>query len=136
MEIRLLRTISGRFTRIHPTLVVIIFFSVAFSCKKNDEKPPAGILSKPQMVNVLTEIYIAEEKVNRLGVRRDSAEVVFKLMEGKVFDKTGISDSVFAASLDYYVDRPKEFELIYTALVDSLQLKEQRAPARRTQDTQ
>jgi hypothetical protein len=136
MEIRLFRTISGRFIRIHTALVVAIFFSSIISCKKGDEKPPAGILSRPQMVSLLTEIYIAEEKVNRLSLRRDSAEVVFKLMEGKVFDKTGISDSVFTASLDYYVDHPKEFELIYTALVDSLQLKEQRAPARRVQDQQ
>ena len=37
-----------------------------------------------------------------------------------------MSDSVFKKSFDYYMDRPKEMELIYTALVDSLSLMEQR----------
>ena len=49
-------------------------------------------------------------------------------MENKVFEKAAISDSLFRKSFDYYMERPREMELIYTALVDSLQLKEQRAP--------
>jgi hypothetical protein len=109
--------------------IVAAFAILAFSCNKVSDRPP-GILSHSRMVDVLQEIYITEEKVNRLTLTRDSAERVFDLLEGKVFEKTGVPDSVFRASLDYYFDHPKEMELIYTAVVDSLQLKEQRAPIR------
>lgn len=79
------------------------------------------------MVSTLTDIYMVEEKVNRLGLVRDSAEKVFDSLRVRVFRNSPYPDSVFKRSLDYYTDRPKEMEMIYTALVDSLQLREQRA---------
>jgi hypothetical protein len=96
-----------------------------FSCSKPGR--PAGILSEAQMVSTLTDIYMVEEKVNRLGLVRDSAEKVFDSLRVRVFRNSPYPDSVFKQSLDYYTDRPKEMEMIYTALVDSLQLREQRA---------
>jgi hypothetical protein len=94
------------------------------------EKAPEGILSKREMVQVMEELYIAEEKINRLGLSRDSAKHVFTAMEGKVFETAAVDDTVFRKSFDYYMEHPKEMELIYTALVDTLQLREQRAPFR------
>ena len=92
------------------------------------EKKPEGILSRAEMVSIMEEIYIAEEKVNHLGLARDSAKTVFGAMEEKVFESAALNDSLFMRSFDYYMEHPKEMELIYTALVDSLQLREQRAP--------
>jgi hypothetical protein len=84
-------------------------------------------MSKEQMVKALTEIYIAEQKINRLGLAKDSADRQFERFKELIFDKRiGVSDSVFRKSFDYYLDRPKDIELIYTALVDSLSLMEQR----------
>ena len=103
--------------------VLIILFS-CFSCI--DGKKPDEILTKEQMVKALTEIYISEQKVNKLGLHRDSAERQFERFEGLIFKKAGVTDSVFKKSFDYYMDRPKEMEMIYTALVDSLSLMEQR----------
>lgn len=103
------------------------FMLVMASCSKNSGAP-AGLLSQAEMVNALTEIYITEEKINRLALTRDSADVVFDFMAGRVFEKIETEDSIFRISYDYYMDHPKEMELIYTALVDSLQLKEQRVP--------
>lgn len=107
----------------------IFFFTAAFalllSCR---EKRPEHLLSKAEMVRVMEEIYIAEEKVNELVLSRDSANQVFSVIGGKVFENARVADSVFKRSFDYYMERPEEMELIYTALVDSLQLREQRAP--------
>lgn len=97
-----------------------------------DEKPE-GILDKQQMVKIMEEIYIAEEKVNHLALSRDSAAQVAAVMQSKVFENAAVEDSVFRKSFDYYMERPKELELIYTALVDTLQLREQRAPFRTDQ---
>lgn len=114
-------------TRIH-TIRVLLFlagFGIVFSC---GERKPKGILSKAEMVQIMQELYIAEEKVNHLGLSRDSAKMVAEVMDIKVFDRAGANDSIFRKSFDYYMERPKEMELIYTALVDTLQLREQRAP--------
>jgi hypothetical protein len=95
------------------------------SCERSAR--PEGILSHTEMVRTLTEIYVVEEKVNRLGLIRDSSEKVFDSLRARIFRNMSYPDSVFKRSLDYYTDRPKEMEVIYTALVDSLQLREQRA---------
>jgi hypothetical protein len=129
MENRLYRIVEGmtayRVAAMFAAAVCIFFFN---GCKSDVERP-GGILPADKMVTILTEIYVAEEKVNRLVLPRDSATQVFEIMEQKIYDKTGIADSVFKASFDYYMDRPKEMEAIYSALVDSLQLKEQQAPS-------
>jgi hypothetical protein len=94
-------------------------------CKK--KQVPEGILTRDQMVAVMSELYITEQKVTTLGVKRDSLGRVFDVMKEKLFAKQGITDSVFRKSMDYYMDRPLEMETIYTALVDSLNLREQRS---------
>jgi len=76
----------------------------------------------------MEEIYIAEEKINHLALSRDSSKKVFMIMQSKLFENAGVTDTVFRKSFDYYMEHPKQMELIYTALVDTLQLREQRAP--------
>lgn len=81
------------------------------------------------MVKIMEELYVAEEKVNHLSLSRDSAIEVFSVLKVKVFQDAVKSDTLFKKSLDYYMERPKELELIYTALVDTLHLREQRSPS-------
>ena len=95
------------------------------SCTDNDRNHK-DILTRQEMVKTMTEIYLAEQKINRLGLPRDSAEREFDHFKRLIFEKIDVSDSVFKRSFDYYMDRPKEMEIIFTALVDSLSLMEQR----------
>lgn len=104
---------------------ILLSLALIFSCGGAGKKPD-DILSQDEMVKVLAEIYITEEKVNSLALARDSAAQVFDLVQGKVFEATGVPDSTFRRSIDYYTDRPQELEKIYSMLVDSLQLREQR----------
>lgn len=97
---------------------------VFFSCQENAQSE--GVLSPEEMVTVLSEIYITEEKVNKLGLPHDSAVKVYDYFKGKVFEKTGTTDSTFKRSMDYYMERPLEIEKIYATLIDSLNLREQR----------
>ena len=98
---------------------------VLSACGKR--KRPEGILSEKQMVNVMTELYLVEEKANRLPVPQDSIKRIFPLFSAKTFEKVGVPDTVFRKSLDYYMSEPEKLENIYTILVDSLNLKAQRA---------
>ena len=98
-----------------------------FSC--SGEKKHSDILSPEKMVEGLTNIYLGEQKVMKLGLTTDSSIKVFDQIKKDLFQKTGTSDSVFRKSFDYYVDRPKELEQIYTAVIDTLSLREQRMEA-------
>ena len=92
------------------------------------EKKPIGILTREEMVQIMEEMYVAEEKINNMAISRDSSKKVFEAMGAKVFERAAVSDTVFKKSFDYYMEHPRQMEFIYTALVDSLQLREQRAP--------
>jgi hypothetical protein len=105
-------------------LVIVIILGLSCCNKKS---APEGILSQDEMVAVMSELYIAEQKISTLGVKRDSLSQIFGVMKEKVFAKAGTTDSVFRKSLNYYMDHPREMEVIYTSLVDSLNLREQRA---------
>ena len=109
-------------------IISILLLAASTALTSCGEKKPEGILTRVEMVSLMEDIYIAEEKVNNLALKRDSAKMVFEAMSRKVFEDAAASDSLFKRSIDYYMERPKEMELIYTALVDSLQLREQRAP--------
>jgi Domain of unknown function (DUF4296) len=102
-----------------------IFMFLFFSCKTKNVVPE-GILPQDRMVSVLSELYISEQKISTLGVKRDSLRQVFGLMKDSIFERTGVSDSVFKKSMNYYMDRPQALENIYTVLIDSLNLREQR----------
>jgi hypothetical protein len=51
------------------------------------------------------------------------------MFSAKAFEKAGVSDTTFQNSLDYYMSEPEKLENIYAILVDSLNLKAQRAAA-------
>jgi hypothetical protein len=91
------------------------------------EKPVSGVLSEQEMIKVLTEIYLLEDKVSHVGMTSDSIKMIFPKFEAKVFEKLNISDSVFDHSMKYYLTNPKKLEHIYAAVVDSLNLKAQSA---------
>ena len=106
--------------------LVILTLTTFFSCNKN-ENVPDGVLTRDQMAHLMIDFYVAEEKVSGLNLPADSSKVLFSILQQKVLEKSAVEDSVFMQSFHYYMDRPKEMEQIYTAIVDSLQLMEQRA---------
>ncbi len=110
-------------------ITLTIFLQVLVVSCGTTEKKPEGILPKPEMVRILTDIYAAERKIEKIGLQPDTNKIIFENFERRIFEKNGTSDSLFKISFDYYVDRPKELQEIYTALVDSVSLKEQRLEA-------
>ena len=94
------------------------------ACSNDDQKPP-DLLTQDEMVKVMGELYLSEQKISTLGIKRDSLKQVFAVMKERIFTKAGTTDSVFKRSLNYYMSHPKVIEGIYTALIDSLNLHEQ-----------
>ena len=124
MEFRLIMNAKGWMRQfiLQGAICVLILCCSCTDSDRNDN----DILTREQMVKTMTEIYLAEQKINRLGLPRDSAEREFDHFKHVIFEKIDVSDTVFKRSFDYYMDRPKEMEIIFTALVDSLSLMEQR----------
>lgn len=110
----------------HIRLWLVVLLLILFGCK--EEKRPEGILTEPQMVEVLRHMYLSEERLNQVAIPYDSMGKLLPYVKSKVYEKAGVSDSLFRVSMQYYMAHPKQLEYIYTALVDSLGLEEQGRP--------
>ena len=96
---------------------------MGLSCKES--KQQEEFLSEAEMVHILMELYKAEAKLDKLSISQDSLTKLAPKMQERVFVKTGVSQSMYKKSMEYYVANPKKMESVYTALVDSLSLLEQ-----------
>lgn len=101
-----------------------LLLGALLSCKT--EKEPQNILSKPQMVDWLIDIYLAEARTTSLPGNRDSAYKIFVPYQDSLLQRKGIQDSILRKSYQYYLEHPTELESIYDTVIDSLSLREQR----------
>lgn len=85
------------------------------------------------MVHVLMQMYLAEERLAKIPISYDSVSQLVPQFRNKIFNRVGIHDSVYMKSMEYYMAHPKRLEYIYTAVVDSLSLREQSKPNEYTQ---
>ncbi|HLT80056.1 MAG TPA: DUF4296 domain-containing protein [Cyclobacteriaceae bacterium] len=105
-------------------LILVVGMMTVMACDR--ERRREGVLPQAEMVKALKSLYIAEEHVSRFGLRPDSARRLFNRMEDRLFENMGITRDEFQRSFDYYVEHPDEWESVYSALVDSLNLQEQK----------
>lgn len=92
------------------------------------ESDRKDVLSEEKMVKILMEMYVTETKAGRVGIPYDSIKEIFPKFEKLVFEKMNVTDTVLRNSMQYYFEHPKQLEKIYSAVVDSLNLKAQSSP--------
>ena len=103
---------------------LFIVSCLLFSCKpvnEEEETIPSTVLSEEQLINVLTDAYLAEgasginvKSVN--GEKFDSAYVFNPLKDNNI-DK-----AQFDSSMAYYTKHPKKLKIIYDKVLDKLSI--------------
>lgn len=104
----------------------ILLMSVLILAQCGKEKKPEGLLTHDQMVSLMVDVYMAEARLSTKGISRDSASKLFAPFEQKLLSQKGLTDSVLKTNYSYYLERPKELEIILDAVIDTLVLREQR----------
>ncbi len=94
------------------------------ACASREVKP-AAVLTKEKLTTLIIEMYLAEAKMDATLLPRDSTIKFFIPREKQILKKLDISDSTLKVTYEYYVQHPKEFEEVYDAVIDSLNLREQ-----------
>ena len=89
-----------------------------------ESRPPEGLISKEKMISFLIDLHIHETKASLSRMNKDSVRVFFPEVEQRLFEKHGIDDSLYMVSFNYYLEEVKLMEEIYSAVVDSLSLRE------------
>lgn len=102
----------------------IMVLALLTQCKQ--DKKPEGLLSKEQMVGLMVDVYLAEAKITNSQLPRDSVLKLFYPYEDSLAAKRGLNDSTLKVNYQYYLQRPNELEAILDAVIDTLNLREQR----------
>jgi hypothetical protein len=91
------------------------------SCKEDLSGKPPHLISRDGMVGILVDIHLSDAAFQS---RRYSNERLMRYTESdfyySILKKHHMIDSVFETSLIYYSSKPKEFEKIYTRVINRL----------------
>lgn len=82
------------------------------------EKRPEVFLDEPQMIDVLTDAYLIEAKLNMrksAGGEVSSLQVAFY---DQLFEHYGITDSIFEQNMAYYTRQPAVLERIMDSVTN------------------
>jgi hypothetical protein len=93
---------------------------LVFSCI-TPPRIPDDVLPKEKMVQMIADIHMVESRVGQLSLRSmDSAYVLEKVWEEKVYKKYNTDSATYKRSFRFYSENPEYMEEIYNAVTDSL----------------
>ena len=105
-------------------LIIFLFFLIFASSCYHENIPvvtkPETLLPEEEMINILTDIYIAEGTIAYQKTQKNLPDdVEFKYYE-QIFEKYGISHRVLKESMNYYNSNPKNMELLLEKVLANL----------------
>jgi hypothetical protein len=106
-------------------LIIILLCDLTMACAP--DKRPQGVLSREDYAALLIEVYLTEARFSQLPITSDSTMRLYLAHEPELLEKFGLTDSTLTLTYEYYTNHPDELEKVYTAVVDTLSLREQKA---------
>jgi len=106
-------------SRFYARLLLLILLIAG--CEKPIVEKPKNLVSRDQMIEVITDLHIAESVQNYQRYNSDpnkqftEADFYYSILH-----KHSLVDSVFEKSLLYYASYPKEYEKIYSRVLNRL----------------
>ncbi|WP_207426352.1 DUF4296 domain-containing protein [Pedobacter sp. SYSU D00535] len=114
-----------------------LFFLFIFFSGCTRDKVPAGVLAEGKMIEVLTDVHLADGYTSTLDSYNDSTKIV--QLYKAVYKKHGIDSMQFKKSLEYYSKSPKKLQLMYKQIDEQLvklQKSEEKREQQRLKDEQ
>lgn len=96
----------------------VLLLVVSMGCKQR----PKDVLSREQLITVLTELYLTEGSFEAMYIRTEQKKLAYY---NSLFTKHGITREQLERSVAYYAAQDsRELEQIYDAVLDSLRAKQ------------
>ena len=99
----------------------VLLLLVSCDDKQTKVTAPNVLLSEPQMVEIMTDVYILENAINhRRGKSISTNNLKTKGYEA-LFEHYGTTDSVFYENVDYYNDNPVVMKRVMDSVLVNFQ---------------
>ncbi|HAI77264.1 MAG TPA: hypothetical protein DCM08_13580 [Microscillaceae bacterium] len=108
--------------------LALCLLGVLWACQSADKKP-ADIIHKDRMVDILTELHLAEARAAGARMRSpDSTQVLFLKMQDFVLKKYGFTKAQYYKSYEYYMTAMVEMDEIYAKVERRLDSMDKATP--------
>ena len=106
-------------------LIHLLLVALLVSGCVNDEKLPKDTMSEEHMAVILTDIHLAEARVNRLQLRSlDSSLMIYNKLKADIWKKHKVDTTAYRKSYDYYMTRPETMTRIYEKVNKKIEIRE------------
>ncbi|WP_266362489.1 DUF4296 domain-containing protein [Tellurirhabdus rosea] len=98
---------------------------LAWACQPKEDKPD-NLIPEDKMVEVLTDIHLAEARVTKLGIiATDSQNLVYRKLEKQIYARYQLDTGTYYRSYQYYSSNPEKFASLYKQVIAKLEEKKQ-----------
>jgi hypothetical protein len=110
-------------------LILLLFFACAPSNEK--DKMPDDIIPQEKMVNILSDMHIAEAMArNKIHLGDTNVQTVINYY-GVIYKKNNISEANFKKSYEYYMHHPLLLDSVYSEIITKLSDQQVRLKAKK-----
>ncbi|MDP4267113.1 MAG: DUF4296 domain-containing protein [Bacteroidota bacterium] len=99
-------------------ILIILLITTFFACHKRDRKVNVDIIPPKKMVEVIYDVHQVEAKLNMEQIKGRNITSLSKEYYNSLFKKHDLTKEEFEKSIEYYAERPAEFEEIYTKVIN------------------
>ncbi|MBP6334123.1 MAG: DUF4296 domain-containing protein [Bacteroidia bacterium] len=100
-------------------LILLIYFALSSGCKDSQITIPPDVLSKEEMVSVLTDLRIAQASVTILEYT-DTLQFKAEEYQTAILKRRGVTEIQFENSRKFYSDHPELLQQILEEVVNEL----------------
>jgi len=100
-------------------LLIVLLSLIVVGCNSTEERPEL-VISKEEMINVMTDVQIAESFIKlKFTLRNDSVQLTDSIYNA-IFKKYNLTKESYDSSFSYYVSKPEVLQEIYEAAIINL----------------
>lgn len=102
-------------------LALMALMCALLGCAADDGTDrPDDLIPDDKMADILTDVHLAETRLNRFNLRADSMRLLFNRLNDQVMKKYEVDTSAYRQSYVYYSSHPDLFEKIYKDVNEQL----------------
>ncbi|MDP2385144.1 MAG: DUF4296 domain-containing protein [Bacteroidota bacterium] len=103
-------------------LLLVGLVAMVFSCtnKEIEEAPPADLLDKNRMADVMADLSLAEAVIS-IKTIQNPAFNTDSLVKFNVFKQNSITRKQYESNIQYYSAHPKEFKEVYDLVLKKIE---------------
>lgn len=103
-----------------PLAFVVLACLVGMGCKDAPDRPPSGVLSKSEFVDILTEIQLLEAGAKKRLRREDDEQAIYRGQYLAIFEAHQIDEAAFKQSYAWWFEHPELLTGVYDEVIEQL----------------